>query len=293
MMRMRVLVGTGLILAAAAVLLLDAPFAPLYPFFAAAVGFLAVRAARELWLLLDVPHRPPWSAAAAAVLGCLAANWLPVLLQQVSCPPLGSVWSWLVTTYAIVVISVFLLEMARFPDAGAAIPRIAGLLLIASYLGVLPVFVVQLRFAEGNGIGWLAVAILIPKGNDIAAYFTGKLLGRQKMAPRLSPKKTWEGCVGGLLGGVAVAVGIERLAPLSPPLFPGGWAEAAMLGLVAGAAGILGDLAESLLKRDRQVKDAANLLPGFGGILDLIDSVLFAAPVVYLWYAFRTAYQAC
>ena len=102
------------------------------------------------------------------------------------------------------------------------------------------------------------------------------------MAPRISPKKTWEGFAGGMLTGAAVAVGLAYLAPaFSGPL------EAAAFGLAVGVAGVLGDLAESLVKRDCQTKDASKSIPGFGGVLDVIDSVLFAAPVAYLWFSWN------
>ena len=106
------------------------------------------------------------------------------------------------------------------------------------------------------------------------------------MTPLLSPKKTWEGFAGGMLGGTLVAVivaarcGAVRCRALPPRR---AWRRSAF-GLVVGLAGVLGDLAESLIKRDCQTKDASKSIPGFGGLLDVIDSVLFAAPVAYLWF---------
>ena len=120
--------------------------------------------------------------------------------------------------------------------------------------------------------------MFVPKGNDIGAYFTGKfltgrVLGRTPMTPLLSPKKTWQGAIGGILAGCVVAVGIVSLGPVLPTTL-----AAVGFGLTVGVAGMLGDLAESLLKRDRQTKDASASVPGFGGVLDVIDSLLFAAP---------------
>ena len=103
------------------------------------------------------------------------------------------------------------------------------------------------------------------------------------MTPVLSPKKTWEGFAGGMIGGTLAAVACCR----SPaPVLSGTacWRRSAF-GLVVGLAGVLGDLAESLIKRDCQTKDASQSIPGFGGVLDVVDSVLFAAPVAYLWFA--------
>ena len=100
------------------------------------------------------------------------------------------------------------------------------------------------------------------------------------MMPRLSPKKTWEGFAGGLAFAVATAV----IAGQFVPVFRHGFVEAAAFGLVVGIAGVLGDLAESLIKRDGLSKDASKAVPGFGGVLDVIDSILFAGPVAYVWF---------
>src|SRR5262249_44540349 len=126
----------------------------------------------------------------------------------------------------------------------------------------------------------LTLTIFVPKCGDIGAFFTGTFLGRHKMTPILSPKKTWEGFAGGLAASVLTAVGLS----FAGPVFAGGIPEAAAFGVVVGVAGVLGELAESLIKRDGQSKDAAKSIPGFGGVLDVIDSVLFAAPVVYVWF---------
>jgi phosphatidate cytidylyltransferase len=101
------------------------------------------------------------------------------------------------------------------------------------------------------------------------------------MTPVLSPKKTWEGAAGGLLAAVLVTVALDRLGP-EPLLRQRWWAEAGF-GLSVGGAGMLGDLAESLVKRDCRQKDASQAVQGFGGILDVIDAVLLAAPVAYFW----------
>ena len=131
----------------------------------------------------------------------------------------------------------------------------------------------------------LAITILVPKCNDVAAFFTGTFIGRTKMTPLLSPKKTWEGFAGGMLGGTLVSVVVSLVASaFDVTVFLGGPLEAIAFGLVVGIAGVLGDLAESLIKRDCQTKDASKNIPGFGGLLDVIDSVLFAAPVAYLWF---------
>jgi phosphatidate cytidylyltransferase len=169
------------------------------------------------------------------------------------------------------------------------VSRIAMNVLAAAYLGLLPSFFVQLRWPLGDlpdeGPGSyrgglvLALVLFVPKCGDIGAYLAGRFLGRHKMTPALSPKKTWEGFAGGLVGSVFAAVVLNRFGPL----LQGGDLAAVAFGLVVGLAGVLGDLAESLIKRDSRQKDAAQTMPGFGGVLDIVDSVIFAAPVAYCW----------
>jgi phosphatidate cytidylyltransferase len=191
--------------------------------------------------------------------------------------------------FVAVVIAGFLIEMRRFREPGTAVPRLALFVFAVAYIGVLGSCFAQLRWGNRFGLRedpfWssviLALTIFVPKCADIGAFFTGTFVGRRKMTPVLSPKKTWEGFAGGLVAAAAVAVGIES----ATHVFRHGWVEAAAFGVVVGVAGVLGDLAESLIKRDAQSKDAAKSIPGFGGVLDVVDSVLFAAPVAYLWFS--------
>jgi phosphatidate cytidylyltransferase len=122
---------------------------------------------------------------------------------------------------------------------------------------------------------WLALFLAVDFACDSAAYLVGRFLGRNRLFPRISPKKTVEGTAAGVVGAVAAAVLI------APPLDLGlGWALA--IGLLGGIAAVLGDLAESLLKRAADVKDSGWIFPGHGGLLDRLDSLLFVAVVVYL-----------
>src|SRR5207237_1872679 len=126
--------------------------------------------------------------------------------------------------------------------------RISLLVWITAYLGILPSFLVQLRWLPDleassrnqRASAALMLAIFVPKGCDIGAYFTGRFLGRHPMAPVLSPKKTWEGAAGGMAASVLVAVAINRIWPVLP-----GLAAEVGFGLTVGLAGLLGDLAES------------------------------------------------
>jgi phosphatidate cytidylyltransferase len=118
-------------------------------------------------------------------------------------------------------------------------------------------------------------------GSDILAYLAGSALGRHKLCPAISPKKTVEGAIGGLVGGVAFCGAFGAL------FMPGLLAHCLAVGLIGGAVSQLGDLTASIFKRKLGIKDYGNLIPGHGGILDRIDSVLFTAPLVYyyIWIA--------
>jgi phosphatidate cytidylyltransferase len=190
------------------------------------------------------------------------------------------------------VLGAFLVEMAAFQGTpGGIIPRIALNVLVIAYLGLLPAFFLQLRFLpagdfrEPGRAAWALLMLLaVTKCGDIGAYFTGKFFaGRifpaHKMTPSLSPKKTWEGACGGL----GTSVGVTFLISYVSGIGHGSVLFCLGFGISVGIAGMLGDLAESLIKRDYETKDASNTMPGFGGVLDVIDSILFAAPVAYLW----------
>jgi phosphatidate cytidylyltransferase len=253
-----------------------------FPFLFASLMALGVIAGRELVHLFPEPVRPSLPLVLAGVLLCVAANWYPKLCAELGFAP-GSVWAAVAVVFAATVMAAFLVEMRRYTgEPGRALPRVCATVLAVAYLGVLPCFFAQIRFLPGPSALMLSLVIFVPKGNDIAAFFTGTFLGRHKMTPLLSPKKTWQGFAGGMVGGVLVAVGVWFW---QPAIFPHGAIEAIGFGLAVGVAGVLGDLAESLVKRDCQTKDASQSIPGFGGLLDVVDSVLFAAPVAYLWFA--------
>lgn len=126
------------------------------------------------------------------------------------------------------------------------------------------------------GAAWIVFVLTVTFTSDTGAYFTGRALGRHKMAPYISPKKSWEGALGGLI--TATAVGALLVPLLGLPIM---MALGALLGVIGSITGQAGDLAESLIKRQVNIKDSGNIIPGHGGILDRIDSLLFTAPVLY------------
>ncbi len=123
--------------------------------------------------------------------------------------------------------------------------------------------------------------IAVTKFSDMGAYLTGSVIGKHQMIPHISPKKTWEGFAGALFFSLLASWGLLKLMPNKLSVL--NWTHATVLGLLLGFAAVIGDLAESIVKRSTGVKDSGNLLPGIGGALDLIDSLLFTAPLLFFY----------
>jgi len=168
---------------------------------------------------------------------------------------------------------------SRRPVEGA-LEDTAATLLGVLYVGLL--FAFQVAIMAGHGRQWLVFLYFVIWASDIGAYSIGIPFGKHRLYEKISPKKSIEG----LLGALAAAAGMALLcrAWFMPPV---GLAEAAALGIVLCAVGTVGDLAESLFKRAAGVKDSGGIIPGHGGILDRMDSMLFAAPVLYFYIAMR------
>lgn len=151
------------------------------------------------------------------------------------------------------------------------------------YVAWLGNFITRVNFASPYGRFFVMYLVVVTKFTDIGAYLVGSSLGRHKMIPRISPNKTWEGTAGGMT--LAAVSGVLCFHFLRNELGAGGMTmqHAVYLGLLLGAAAVIGDLAESLIKREAGVKDSSAWLPGHGGALDLIDSLLFTAPLLYVY----------
>lgn len=222
--------------------------------------------------------RPRYAVGFGMVVGLVAAA---ALRPYIGFDLLGPV-------LMLAVIGSFLVEMARH-NRETVLPSWALTLAGALYIGWLFSHIILVRDLTtplrpaplqalhiAPGAAWLYMIFAITWLQDTGAYFVGRSFGRHRMAPILSPKKTWEGAVGGLVGSMIGGVVCQVLLglPVSLPV-------AALLGLIGGVVGPLGDLAESLVKRQVNMKDIGHIIPGHGGLLDRADSLLFTTPVLY------------
>ena len=219
----------------------------------------------------------PWVTSAGIAIGFLASGLTPRDVQALS----GI--SIVCTAGAVVLIGALVFYSRGRNTHGVAIAA-GGTLVAFVYIGLMGGFLLALRKEHS---AWLMLGILlVTKSCDIGAYFTGMLIGKHKLIPWLSPKKTWEGLCGGVVASTAVgalavwAAGDSIGAVTNPDLALAPW-QGALSGLIFGVVGQGGDLVASLLKRDAGLKDASKAIPGFGGILDVIDSPLAVAPVAY------------
>ena len=175
-----------------------------------------------------------------------------------------------------VIALIALAEAMRDADLSKALPR-ASLLL----MGVIYIFgcwKAAFDIHQNYSHHWLMYALLLNWAGDTGAYYIGRAFGKHRMAPRVSPKKSWEGAAASVV--TSVVVGGAYLVRFIPGT---SIAAAIVLTAVANAAGQLGDLAESAIKRGASVKDSSDILPGHGGFLDRVDSTLFTLPVIYVW----------
>lgn len=166
-------------------------------------------------------------------------------------------------------------------DGARALAELGRWLLVAGWIGALPACWIALR--AGSPWWALAGAVLVVKCNDMGAYFTGLLLGRHRMVPWISPKKTWEGFLGGAAWSVAAGTW------LGESMGVGGF-RGACFGIAASALGPIGDLAESILKRQAGAKDSGATVPGMGGAFDVLDSLLPTAPAALWLLGVRTGH---
>lgn len=285
----RVTIGAGLIAGTAAILLADVAIA----------DWAGMRIAPGFWLLL----------AAALLTGCweffrmLRGRGLPcqpvigmvfvgllLAAARLEIHRPSQVLPWLyghgLELYLLLIVGLvfttFLAEILLVERAGRdvaqALASVGWTLLVVLTVGLLGIFLVKVRFLSDDpfeGLLHLALTLGVVKGSDIGAYAIGSSLGRHRLVPKLSPRKTVEGLIGAIVAGTAMALAIG----VAWGRFT--WLEMLVFGAVVSISGVLGDLAESLMKRACGIKDSGRI-PGFGGALDILDSTLSAGPVAYV-----------
>lgn len=231
------------------------------------LALVGILGARELVLLARSRGGtgPLWVAGVAvAIMIASEAGILPVTM-----------------TAALVAILVLALLVELFRRDGNVLAGGPLAVFIAIYLGVLPAHLLKfydLGTGERPDPWTVDYALALIWTSDTAAYLIGSRVGRRRLMPRVSPKKSWEGAVGGLLATVAIALALGRWVPMLSLTARVG------AGVVVSVAGLAGDLCESLMKREAAMKDSGTLFPGHGGVLDRIDSLLLAAPALYYWF---------
>ncbi|MDD5565326.1 MAG: phosphatidate cytidylyltransferase [Candidatus Omnitrophica bacterium] len=183
---------------------------------------------------------------------------------------------WELFFFILVLLFLIIMQFKRRESSGVIIgisTTIFGILYVSWFLS----FLIRIRFMDG-GLGFLASVLIITKLGDIGAYLVGVRFGKTPLIPRISPKKSLEGAFGGLLFSVLGAL-------VCKPFLPFEYGHLIAIGIAGAILAQLGDLSESLMKRDCQIKDASHIIPGIGGVLDLIDSLLFTGPVFYSYLA--------
>jgi phosphatidate cytidylyltransferase len=296
---------TGLTLVAVFLVVLGADelMAPWFPLWGLTVVLAITACSRELVGLLGATTaKPSGNAVYGGLLVLVVANWLPHVVDQIgrmshtagvevahdALAPIH-VMGWTLWAFVAVVMATFVSQGLQFRHGRATMATISGTVLAIAYLGLLGGFIIQMRWLEGrfHGLVPLATLVAAAKGADTGAYTLGRIAGRHKLWPALSPNKTIEGAVGGLIFGVAFVLAITAIARYILHAGTLSWPGAIGFGVVVSIAAQLGDLMESMIKRDCAQKDASDTLPGFGGVLDVLDSLLFAGPVAYgYWVCF-------
>lgn len=202
----------------------------------------------------------------------LATSWY---WRQLRPEPIAFHLYYVLFVSAFSLLALFVYQALRFANAGM-INNCASSLFVIFYLGFLSSFILGLRIDFGT---WaLLMFITTIKSSDTGAYTLGRLLGKHKMAPQISPGKTWEGLAGAVIFAIIAALVFSLACDIMT------WLQSIIFGAIFGLLGQMGDLAESMIKRDAGKKDSSANIPGFGGVLDIIDSPIATAPAAYLFF---------
>jgi phosphatidate cytidylyltransferase len=228
---------------------------------------------------------PLWDAVIVLAAGAAATEWSGITRGPAQArPALRNVLVALVMLVTLCAASGHPLAAAALLLAGMAalLPSAAAMSAGAAYIAIPSVALVWLR-AQPGGLPTLLLVMLTVWSSDTGAYIAGRLFGGPKLAPSISPSKTWSGAAGGLLAACLVGAVFALAAPAHRPPFTGGIAITVLLAGLLGIASQLGDLAESAVKRRFGVKDSGRLIPGHGGLLDRVDGLIAAAPAAALF----------
>ena len=249
------------------------------PLFAALLALSLAIALWEIARIASLDRRSPIFLVAVAAIGA-------VMGVATSKSDVSLLWPILASGIGIAgVATLVAVRSIPEPDPARLKPLlVGGLAMLGSvlYLAIPGSTFVFVRAAD-QGADWMLLAVLAVMAADAAAYAGGRLLGRHQLAPSVSPNKTVEGAVFGWLGGFGATLALDQILNLDVQLWP-----LVLLAIVLPIASQLGDLAESLFKRAMDVKDSSNLIPGHGGVLDRLDSLLFGLPVVYFFLQWTT-----
>ena len=289
MLGWRLIISAVLIPALIGIFVLDHRAGASAPYLLVLAILLAARGAWEMVRLLRTrSFAADMPLAVLCAMAVVAAGWIGPRSNPAGGLPAAASLGPVALVYALAVLLLFLNRAIRYRQPGNTIETLGAEVLTVSYVGVLLAVTAQLRWVATAQAGYLVLGSLViaTKCGDIGAYTLGRLFGKRKMIPRLSPGKTWMGGLGALLGSALATWAWLYFA--TPWIVPGAaapaWYWAVVYGAVLGIVGLVGDLCESLVKRDVGQKDSAPLLPGFGGLLDLVASVIYAGPVAYvLW----------
>ena len=288
MLKTRLLVSAVLIPVFIGLCWLDAQAGGTAPVLLVLALLLALQASREVCGLLAAA-RPAAPVAAAGSLVVLAAVWawhfmLPLGRDHLA--PVGAAG----LVFAGVILVLLLRRAVLFREPAGQATAVAAEVFAVGYVGLLLACAAELRWVGGGELGYLALGSLVigAKVGDSGGYFIGRMFGKRKLSPRLSPGKTWAGAIGAVLtAAVATACWIRLAGPLfGSEVAVRSWPVLLLFGATLGIVGLIGDLCESLLKRDAGLKDASHLMPAFGGLLDLLDSILYTGPVALAFWTF-------
>lgn len=249
------------------------------------IGGIALLGLWEFFRMLDhrgLPHFSLTAMICAAVLLCGSFYYF----SQIGPAQSYDFELAVILTCLLTVITRQLFHRTRVKDPLQSIAfTLFGLLYVVWLFNFVTKIVYVIPRMPGGGVGghfYVLYLIVVTKFSDMGAYLTGSLIGKHLMIPHVSPAKTWEGFAGALAFSTGGSYALYALMP--PHWLPGmTWYHATVLGLLLGFAAIIGDLAESIIKRSTGVKDSGSLLPGIGGALDLIDSILFTAPLLFFY----------